>query len=196
MRRSPVPTIAYAGSIRSDLPIAGVAPEKNAAASVMMRRLIALGHRRIVYLSRGEARPIRFFAEMEAHGIPTGPYNTPTWGNSGRDLQRCLDSLFATTPPTALYIDEAPVFVAVRDHLARRGIFAPEHVSLICADPSPCFEWCRPTVAHIRWDSAPVVRHILRWVANIAHGKEDRRQIYTKAEFVEGGTIKPAPDGK
>lgn len=191
----PIPIIAYAGAFANDLPIAGVAPDKNAATGVMMRRLIALGHRRIMYLSRGETRPSRFLGELEAHGIQTGPYNMPQWGKDGVDLQRCLDSLFATSPPTAIYIDEAPVFVAAQGYLARRGIHSPEHVSLVCADPSPCFEWCRPTVAHIRWDSAPVVTRILRWVDGVARGKKDHRRIYTPSEFVDGGTVGPVPDG-
>ncbi len=39
------------------------------------------------------------------------------------------------------------------------------------------------------WDSGPVLRRVVRWVANMGRGKEDRRQTLTKAEFVEGGTI-------
>jgi hypothetical protein len=33
----------------------------------------------------------------------------------------------------------------------------------------------------------------LRWAANIAQGKDDRRQYLPKARFVPGGTIGPAP---
>jgi hypothetical protein len=44
----------------------------------------------------------------------------------------------------------------------------------------------------IRWDYRPVVRRVVRWAANVSHGKDDRRQTLTKAEFVEGGTIGPA----
>ena len=59
------------------------------------------------------------------------------------------------------------------------------------ADPDPGFEWCRPPVAHIRWDYRPVVRRVVRWTNNVALGKDDRRQSFTKAEFVDGGTIGP-----
>ncbi len=68
--------------------------------------------------------------------------------------------------------------------------------SLICTDPHPSFAWCRPTVAHIHWDPAPVVRPILRWSDNVARGRKDRRQTFTKAEFIEGGTIGPAPGNR
>ena len=35
----------------------------------------------------------------------------------------------------------------------------------------------------------PVVRRIVGWTNNVASGKDDRRQSFTKAEFVEGGTV-------
>ena len=38
-----------------------------------------------------------------------------------------------------------------------------------------------------------VARRVKRWVNNVAHGKDDRRQSFTKAEFVDGGTVGPAP---
>ena len=47
----------------------------------------------------------------------------------------------------------------------------PEDVSLICTDGDPHFAWCRPSVAHIQWDTAPVVRRALRWADNVARSK-------------------------
>ena len=67
----------------------------------------------------------------------------------------------------------------------------PEDLSLVCDDPSTAFEWSRPTVAHINWDSLPVVRRVVRWAANVSQGKTDLRQTLTKAEFISGGTIGP-----
>ena len=46
-------------------------------------------------------------------------------------------------------------------------------------------------VSHIRWDSGPVVNRVVQWAHHVAHGKTDRRQTLTKAEFVRGGTIGP-----
>ncbi len=48
-----------------------------------------------------------------------------------------------------------------------------------------------PEVTHIRWDSRPVVRRVVRWAENVAHGIDDRRQTEVKAGFVHGGTIGP-----
>jgi hypothetical protein len=39
----------------------------------------------------------------------------------------------------------------------------------------------------------PIVRRIVRWADNIAKGKTDLRQSFTKSSFVQGGTIGPAP---
>jgi hypothetical protein len=41
-----------------------------------------------------------------------------------------------------------------------------------------------------------MVRRIVRWAANVASGKKDRRQTLIPAEFVPGGTIGPVPGGK
>jgi DNA-binding LacI/PurR family transcriptional regulator len=133
---------------------------------------------------------------MEALGIPTGNYNLPDWRESAEGFHQFLEERFQHTPPTALIIQEAPTFIAAMQHLAQGGIVAPRDVSLICDDPDPAFAWCRPSVAHIRWDSRRWARRIVRWVDNVARGKDDRRQSFTKARLVEGGTIGPAPKGR
>jgi DNA-binding LacI/PurR family transcriptional regulator len=83
----------------------------------------------------------------------------------------------------------------VQHHLARRGVLAPEHVSLACTDGDPYFEMQRPTIAHIRWDSRPWVRRVVQWADGVSQGKIDRRQSLTKAEFVEGGSVGRATGG-
>jgi DNA-binding LacI/PurR family transcriptional regulator len=135
-----------------------------------------------------------FLDAMAAHGLPTGSYNLPDWEDSAESFRRCLDTLFQITPPTAMIIDQSFLFTVAQQHLARRGILAPERISLICTDPDPAFEWFNPTVAHIHWESQQMVRRIMRWADHVAHGKEDRRQTLTKAEFIEGGTIGPVKE--
>lgn len=190
-----IPVFAFFGR-RRELPLAGAGPDKVQACRNVVRRLVALGHRRIVFLEQAARRlpkpglPERtFLEELESHGIATGPYNLPDWEETPEGLQRLLDSLFQVTPPTAFLIDEAYLFHAVKHHLCQRGIKTPEDVSLVCTDPDPTFKWCRPSIAHIQWDSRPVVRRIVRWAVNVASGKEDLRQTVTQAEFIEGGTI-------
>jgi DNA-binding LacI/PurR family transcriptional regulator len=195
----PVPSFAMFGR-RSSVPIAGTGPDKLPALLMAVRRLVALGHRKIVMLLREEHRKPQpgpfaraFLDELKSNGLSTGSYNLPDWEDSGDGFRRCLDSLFQSTPPSALILDEAFLFNLAQLHLARRGILAPEHVSLICSDPDPAFGWAEPSVAHIRWESRQVVRRIVRWADNVARGKDDRRQTFTKAEFIEGGTVGVAP---
>ena len=192
------PVMALFGR-RRGLPIAGVGPDHVSASREAARRLIELGHKRIVLISRKDRRsgggggPERaIFDEMSHHGLSVGPYNMPEWEESAEGLQQLLDSLFKITPPTALIIDEAFVYHAVQSHLAQRGILSPAQVSLICCEPDSTFAWCHLSVSFTSWDHRPVIRRVETWARNIAQGKTDRRQTLTKAEFIEGGSIGPA----
>ncbi len=197
--KQPKPAFALAGR-RRGIPIASMGPEKTPAMRTAVRRLVALGHRRIVLLSREERRlpspgflERSFLAELEALDIPTGSYHLPDWRDDVVDFHRCLDSLFRHTPPTALLFCEMPFYIAAQHHLARKGILAPRHVSLISFDPDPVLAWLQPPASHIRWDPAPIVRRIVQWADNVARGKKDCIQSFSHAEFVEGGTIGPEP---
>lgn len=191
----PLPSFALYGR-RTGLPIAGTGPDIQAPFVVGVRRLLALGHRRIVVICRSERRrptlgnaERAFLDELAAHGVAPGPYHLPEWEETREGLQELLASLFQVTPPTALIFDEAPLFAATQQFLARRGIQVPEEVSLFCTADDPTFEWCTPSVACIRWDARPVLRSIVRWASNVSRGKEDRRQTLTPAGFIPGGTI-------
>ncbi len=195
----PTPSFALFGR-RQALPIAGAGADKVPATKELVRRLVALGHRRIVLMAREDRRlpepgagERAFLDELAAHGIPTGDYHLPAWNGTPEGFLGCLDSLFGYTPPTALVIDEAFLFQVAQQHLARRGILAPDHVSLAVCDPDPVFAWYRPQVAHLSWYAEPVVHRIIRWANNAARGVADRKQFLTRARLVDGGTIGPAP---
>lgn len=197
--RHAIPAFALFGRSR-ELPLASIAPKKAEVYAEVVDRLIGMGHRRIVSLVREDRRkPIPafvdriFLEQLSNHGIQTGAYNLPDWEDSPEGLRSLLDSLFRHSPPTAMLLDEPALFFAARDHLARKGIFAPEHVSMVCCDYDPIFEWCRPTIAHIAWDPQPMIRRVVKWSENISRGKDDRRKSASKAWLVKGGTIGPVP---
>ena len=157
----PAPAFALYGRY-PEVRMASAGPNKSAAQQELVARLIGHGHRHISMLVREERRkpgPGRaerlFLEQLEANGIKTSAYNLPDWGDTPEELHRILDSLFRHTPPTALIIDDTALFLATMQHLARIGIVAPEQVSLACTDSDPSFEWCRPTIAHIAWDTQP-----------------------------------------
>lgn len=189
----PRPFIAFAGDYPRCVPLNSVAPGKGAATDVLLRRLISLGHRRIVFLSASGIQPQSFVKALAEHGIPVGTYHVPTMERSPEGLRQCIDTLFALTPPTALLIDEPDFFLAVQNQLGRRGLHAPEDVSLACMDGYPSFRWQIPEVTHIRWETEPIVRRIVEWAIRASRGTPDRKCVYTKAALVEGGTIGPAP---
>lgn len=195
----PVPAFALFGRL-VNTPMAGVGPRKSTAVADAVRRLVELGHRRIVMLCREERRKPQpgfvervFLQELEAHGITTGSYHLPDWGNTQEEFHAGLDALFRISPPTALLCSYTALFVAAESHLAQRGIVAPRDISMMCLDPDSAFDWCVPSVSHISWDSSQVVRRVMRWVGNVARGRDDRRNTPTPAKFVEGGTVGPVP---
>lgn len=195
-----VPVFALFGRFHG-LPIAAGGADKLPALIAAVRALSSLGHRRIVLMIRPRHRSPQpgifcraFLDELAACGIQAGAkYNLPDWEESREGFLACLANLFAMTPPTALIIDEAKCFAAAHHFLAGRGLRVPQDVSLVCTDDDPTFVWCEPSIAHMSWNPVPVVRGVVRWAAHVGSGQLDVRQSLTKAKFVSGGTIGPAP---
>ncbi len=192
-----IPAFALFGR-RRRVNLAGGGPDKTRAIREVVDRLWSMGHRRMAMICREERRkPFpgateqAFLDGLAAHGITPGSYHLPDWEATPEGFRQCLDSLFLLTPPTALILDEAYQYLVAWQYLAGKGIHAPEHISLVCRDPIPWSEWYWPAVSHIHWDPEPIVRGIVRWVENLAAGRENRRQVEVKAVFVEGGTVGP-----
>lgn len=192
-----IPCFAYFG-FSGGLPLPAIHPVKIPALRELTRRLIGLGHRRIVLLIGEEHRQpeISSFAaacleEIEAHGIPVGPYNLPDWTYNPQSLQQCLDSLFRSTPPTALIVDQSALMLNILQFLAARRLCAPEDVSLVCLEDHASFHWSMPAVTHLHVDRSQWVNRVVKWVGRVAAGKEDQQLTLTKAVIIEGGTIGP-----
>ena len=184
----------------SRISIASAAPEKTNALLELVDRLVGLGHTRMVMVTREDRRKptrgtieLKYLARLEAHGIRTGPYNLPDWGNDPTALGQSLDSLFRHTPPTALIVGDTQFFPAVVQHLARLGISAPQHVSLACTDSSETFDWYRPAVTHIAWNHNAVINRVVGWANQMSRGKNNRRLTHIRASLVTGGTVGPVP---
>lgn len=194
----PLPVFALFGR-RRGLGIAGAGPHLIPALRAVVRRMVELGHRRIVFLARKRQRvPLlsalteAYLEELKALGIETGPYNLPDWDEDTHGLQRCLGSLFQVSPPTALILDEPALYFASTQFLMNQGIRVPRDVSLACTDHDPHFAWCKPSVAQIRWNSSLVAKRILRWTNHLIKGQPDRHLSFFKTKFIEGETIGPA----
>jgi DNA-binding LacI/PurR family transcriptional regulator len=195
----PVPSFAMFGR-QTGLPMASLATLKSPAVAEALQRLVELGHRRIVMMTREERRKPtpgflerRFLEELGRLGIPTGEFNLPDWEDEPGGFHRCLDSLFRHTPPTALFLAEPTLYFSTQQYLLRKRIAVPRDVSLISLDDHPAFAWFDPVVSMIRTDTKKWVPRVVRWVYNVASGREDRRETLIRSEFVVGGTIGPAP---
>ena len=162
----------------------------------LVRKLHALGHRRIVMLSerlRREPKPgvpeQSVLDELERLGVKTGTYNLPDWDDTADGLRNCLDSLFAVTPPHALIIGTPWMFYCVHEHLLRKGIDAPKDVSLICVDRDPSFAWLHPEVSCIKSDLGKIAQHVVQWLRSVERGRPIKKKTYVKARLIDGGTI-------
>jgi DNA-binding LacI/PurR family transcriptional regulator len=194
-----VPAFAMFGRFQR-LQMAATGFDKVPAFRAAVRRLAELGHRRIVLLQpkhNREPMPALLIREtlqeMEANGIKTGPYNIPDWEQTPAGLRRCLDSLFAMNPPTAIIFDRPNELICAQFHLAHQKVFAPQDISLVCDDDPAFFAWLDPTISCIHLEYSWWVSRVVRWVDNVANGNDDRRQSFTKAKFIEKDSIGPAP---
>ncbi|MGB1129120.1 MAG: substrate-binding domain-containing protein [Haloferula sp.] len=191
-----VPVFALFGFM-DRLSIAGIGPNLVPSIVAATRRLVALGHRRIVVLGKTTtlSHPgiigATFIAEMAAHGIEVGPYNMPGWEGGYDGFYQCLASLFAQTPPTAILLYSAAEYFATLQFLAQRGLRVPGDISLVCINMAPYFRRYQPSISHVRWNDQLMVNRIARWANNISQGEEDTRQTRIDAKFVEGGTVGP-----
>lgn len=195
----PLPVYLLFGS-RAGIAAAAGGVDKVAAFQAVARRLVELGHRRIVMLTRRARRAPRptqqiqaFLDELELQGVRTGPYNLPDWGETVEGFHECLDALFRVTPPTALVMDGAAFVVAAQHFLLQRGLRVPGEVSVVCTDSDPAFDWCRGGMGHVSWELKRLLPAIGRWADQAARGRQCTRQTLVPARFIGGTTIGPPP---
>jgi DNA-binding LacI/PurR family transcriptional regulator len=188
---------------RKELGISSVGPEKSDAFVEAARRLIGLGHRRIVLLVRerrrkpGPGTPERaFLAALEEAGITPSAFNLPDWVEGADGFQARLEALFQVTPPTALLVDGLQMLLATQQFLNQRRLRVPDDVSLICLESHPSFAWCRPSIAHVHWDQRPVLMRAVQWADHVTQGQTDRVPSSTGATFIDGGSVGPVPAGQ
>ena len=138
----PVPAYALFGRLAS-VKIAGAGTLKSPAMEQAVGRLVELGHRRIVMMTRPERRrpspglfERRFLDSLAASGITVGNYHLPNWDNDATSFRKCLDSLFAVTPPTAMFFSEAQLYVSALHYFSARK-FTPIQpvVPVISSEP-------------------------------------------------------------
>lgn len=194
-----VPVLAIGGPVIG-LDIAAVRVNFMTELRVSMRRLVALGHRRIVLVVQPGMRKPKpgllvqaFNEELAAAGIKPGQYHLPDWDHSGEGFNALLNSLFALTPPTALILADVRQVSAVYAFLAARRI-PPSHLVLILLGADPALDWVTPAPVCIRYDNEALIRRVSGWAATIAAGGRDNGQVLCDA-YATGADFTPPPRG-
>lgn len=198
----PFPAISTGGR-NADFPVAGVSIDRGQSMRAATRHLLALGHERIVFVCpRGLRLPAptpivaAFTSELERAGVRgSAHYHLPDWEETPPGFRALLRGYFSGTPPTALILDETPRTVAALAFLAEHRLAVPAQVSLMTVQWDSTLAWCEPTIAHTRWDDAPIIRRLVRWVGAVAKGRADREMVAFPAEFVPGGSTSPVLAG-
>lgn len=184
---------------RRGIPIASVGPDKAHAVATATQRLIDLGHRKIVMLVRPERvipapgnQERAFLQTLQKNGISPAPYHFLQFDDVTHGIQKKLEGLFKTTPPTALIVDELAIVIATLQFLAKKRLQVPEDVSLVSIQADPAFDWCQPSIAQVYWNTSLASRRVLAWARNIAQGKKDHKETHIQAKFIDGETVGPA----
>jgi DNA-binding LacI/PurR family transcriptional regulator len=199
LHRHGTPAILIGGQ-HGDHPFATASMDSSRAIHETVRRLIKLGHQRIVLVCLPDwVRPKpgkmvqAFYKQLADAGLPASEYNTPFHEATPQGFAKLLDSAFRLTPPTAMIVPHAHFAFAVMAFLGTRGLSVPRDLSLIVRGSDPAFEWIRPRIAHFDCPTADLIRHVLRWVDRCAKGKPDHQSKNIEATLIPGDTIAPPP---
>ena len=181
-------------------PFAHASMNSSKAIHETVRRLIELGHQRIVLVCLPDwVRPKpgamvqAFFKQLADAGLPASEYNAPWHEATPQGCSNLLDSLFRLTPPTAMIVPTAHYAYAVMAHVGTLGLSVPRDLSLVVRGSDPAFEWIRPRIAHFDCSTAGLIRHVVRWIDRYAKGKPDHQSKLVEATLVPGDTIAPPP---
>lgn len=130
---------------------------------------------------------------FKKHGLTNESELLPDWEENLTGFRKCLESHLKEDPVTAIILQEADLLMLAQQFLLERGLSIPNDVSLFCSDYSPAFDWSDPPISHSRWNQQKVIHRVIEWTRNISSGKRDTEKEIFDADFVEGGSIGPAP---
>ena len=181
--------------------VAGAGANAISAHLETIRRLCALGHRRIVFLMPSFVRQVdgkpssiakMIMEELAAHGISGGSYHLPEFEETPEGLRARLDALFRVTPPTAIFATYPGWMFGVLSYLAARGLKVPDDVSVVCGNEASGFVWMQPPVSHYQHDDITMVRRMVEWVSHWSQGRSNFKQESLLTRLIEQGSIGPA----
>jgi DNA-binding LacI/PurR family transcriptional regulator len=194
-----LPFLCVGGRIR-DLPVSVVGYDASSSVGEAVDRLVAAGHQRIVmpvpqWSRCDDCGPSlseeKFTERMKAAGLRVGPFNLPLWDDTPAGWRKLLEELFSFTPPTAVIVHVAPMYVALQSFLMERGLRIPSDVSAVLLSGSPTLDWIWPLVTHFDRPAQEFVSAIVNWVQRLGTEAATQEKIMLPGRFHEGATIAP-----
>ncbi|MFD0893651.1 substrate-binding domain-containing protein [Luteolibacter ambystomatis] len=190
------PAIAFGGG-SLHIRIAGTGSLLLEGLGPIYRRLIDLGHRRIVMIATDLIRHSTVIPlireELAACGVPMSNYHVPEWDETPEGLQALLANAFHMTPPTALLVQNSNWLAGVISFLAASNLRVPQHISLVSLTNDPSVAWYQPRIGHLHRDHMEQAHHVSRWVNEVARGKNDRTFRPVKQTFIEADSVGSPP---
>lgn len=198
----PQPVFAIGGDCANMENLALAGSYARPAHLAMARRLVDLGHRRIVFLLPKFARVDApnssvgcIKAELAAHGIASGSFNFPDWDESPEGLAAQLDATFRVSPPTAIFATQPVWMIGILAFLARKGLKVPEDISVVCGNGAGFLQWHTPSIARYVHDDARIARRVLQWADTVARCRKDTKHLLVPVRLEEGQSLAPAKGG-
>ncbi|BCU76334.1 substrate-binding domain-containing protein [Luteolibacter sp. LG18] len=193
--------MVFLGGVTDGYEVPVVAVKSAHLLSEAYRKLIALGHKRIVtplcdrpqsYLDTMKETAK---AELEAAGFAYSPaYHTPESDYLRPDVTwSILETLFKRERPTALVLLDWRELVTVTCFLMRIGLRVPEDVSVVLLNDQVNAEWFQPDLARFKFPIARMARRLKAWVEEKWEPEDMRMGV--AAEWVPGESIAAPPKG-
>lgn len=155
LEAGPLPVPLVLANIATPMAVPQVLPDDHGGALLAVRRLLALGHRRIVHLT-GDQRSGHISAQARHDGYRTAMAGA---GLTARIVDRlsALEALLdGRSPPTAVHAyDDTLAMQAIR--LAqRRGLRVPQDLAIIGTNDAPEAAACSPALASVALPGDPL----------------------------------------
>lgn len=174
-------------------PVPYVGADYAAAAADLVRRAVALGHRRLAYLGDG-AGPESFVDRL--HGFTEAVAAAGVWGKHlsvpGGGAGALLDDLLAARV-TAVFLEEHADGVALVAAARERGVLIPADLSVVALGHPT-----RPAVTELDFTGFRIPRQEMGWravellAAQIEEtGNQPARQQLLACEPIDGATLAP-----
>lgn len=163
----------------------------------LMRYILARGHRRIAFIYGQDSIVTRTRVETfqkicAEHGIDVPPeYLIRGAYHDTRGAQEATDRLLSLrTPPTCILYPDDFSSVGGRNELERRGLTAPNDISIAGYD-GISFSWAiHPMLTTVRQDAETMGRAAAGELARmIEEGPRDGRTILVPSELIPGETV-------